>query len=115
MSTSDAMNVLIDLKGVDVAVASAILTAIFPRRYTVLDFRTLEALGHPRHNVAFYEEYLTFCKALARGDFITPQNNRPAPTALRALDRALWRWSKNMSIKPHQTRASIEEEEDGKD
>ena len=37
--------VLCGLTGVNVPVASAILTAIYPSRYTVIDFRALEALG----------------------------------------------------------------------
>ena len=39
-----AMAVLCGLDGVDVPVASAILTAIDPDRYTVIDFRALESL-----------------------------------------------------------------------
>src|SRR5271170_4344977 len=40
-----AIAVLKGLNGVDVPVASAILTAINPTKYTVIDFRALEALG----------------------------------------------------------------------
>jgi len=47
--------------------------------------------------VDFYDRYLSFCAGLAadlaqRG-IIHPQDGYPAPTALRALDRALWQWS----------------------
>lgn len=93
-STKEAVNALLDLQGVDIPVASAILAAIFPERYTVLDFRSLEALGHARHDVHFYEEYLAFCKRLAESEIVQPQSELPAPTPLRALDRALWEWSK---------------------
>lgn len=94
-STETAVKALLDLHGVDLPVASAILAAIFPERYTVLDFRALEALGHARHDVRFYEEYLEFCKRLAESNIVSPQSELPAPTPLRTLDRALWEWSRN--------------------
>jgi hypothetical protein len=76
-------------------VASAILAAIYPERYTVLDYRALEALGHARHDVRFYEEYLAYCKRLAESNIVNPQSELPAPTPLRTLDRALWEWSRS--------------------
>lgn len=94
-STETAVKALLELHGVDLPVASAILAAIFPERYTVLDYRTLEALGHARHDVHFYEEYLSFCKRLAESNIVTPQSELPAPTPLRTLDRALWEWSRS--------------------
>lgn len=93
-STENAVKALLELNGVDLPVASAILAAIFPERYTVLDFRALEALGHARHDVRFYEEYLAFCKRLAESNIVSPQSELPAPTPLRTLDRALWEWSR---------------------
>jgi hypothetical protein len=93
-STETAVKSLLELHGVDIPVASAILAAIFPERYTVLDFRALEALGHARHDVRFYEEYLAFCKRLAESNIVQPQAGLPAPTPLRTLDRALWEWSR---------------------
>jgi hypothetical protein len=97
-TTEAAVKALVDLHGVDIMVASAILAAIFPERYTVLDFRALEALGHSRHDIKFYEEYLAFCKRLAESEMVKPQGGLPAPTPLRALDRALWEWSKSNSM-----------------
>lgn len=94
-STEQAMGALMELHGVDVPVASAILAAIYPERYTVLDFRTLEALGHARHDIRFYEEYLAFCKRLADSNIVQAQNDLPAPTPLRTLDRALWEWTRS--------------------
>lgn len=94
-STEAAVKALLELNGVDIPVASAILAAIFPERYTVLDFRTLEALGHARHDVRFYQEYLAFCKRLAESNIVEPQKDLPAPTPLRTLDRALWEWSRS--------------------
>jgi len=93
-ATETAVKALTELHGVDIPIASAILAAIFPERYTVLDYRALEALGHSRHDVRFYEEYLAFCKRLAESNMVTPQSNLPAPTPLRTLDRALWEWSR---------------------
>ena len=93
-STEDAVKALLDLQGVDIPVASAILAAIYPERYTVLDFRALEALGYARHDVHFYEEYLAFCKRLAESNVVKPQDGLPAPTPLRTLDRALGEWSR---------------------
>jgi len=90
-----AVKALIELHGVDIPVASAIMTAIYPERYTVLDFHALEALGHARHDVEFYVEYNDFCRSLAARGIVKPQENLPAPTPLRALDRALWQWSRN--------------------
>lgn len=94
-TTETAVKALIELHGVDLTVASAILAAIYPERYTVLDYRTLEALGHARHDVRFYEEYLAFCKRLAESNVVSPQSELPAPTPLRTLDRALWEWTRS--------------------
>ena len=94
-STEAAVKALLELHGVDLPVASAILAAIFPERYTVLDYRALEALGHAPHDVRFYEEYLAFCNRLAESNIVKPQGDLPAPTPLRTLDRALWEWSRS--------------------
>jgi hypothetical protein len=93
-ATDVAVRALLELHGVDLHVASAILSAIFPERYTVLDFRALEALGHARHDVHFYEEYLDFCKRLAESNIVKPQDGLPGPTPLRTLERALDEWSR---------------------
>ena len=80
-----AIAVLTGLHGVDVPVASAILTAIDPERFTVIDFRALGALGIKRtsRSVSFYLDYLAACRGLAKKYHAT----------LRDLDRALWQWS----------------------
>ncbi len=93
-TTRKAVEALLELRGVDLAIASAILAAIDPSRYNVLDFRTLEALGHERHNVEFYNEYVTFCRRLAEKGLVKPQGDLPGPTPLHALERALWEWSR---------------------
>ncbi len=99
-STRDAINALTSLRGIDLPIASAILATIEPERYTVLDFRALEALGHARHNVEFYAEYVAFCKHLADCGIVQPQANLPGPTALHALERALWEWSRSRIEEP---------------
>ena len=80
-----AIAVLTGLNGVDVPVASAILTAINPAKYTVIDFRALEGLGSTSKDrtVNFYLAYLGSCRRLATTHRVK----------LRDLDRALWQWS----------------------
>lgn len=96
-SVRDAVGALTSLHGVDLPIASAILAAIFPDKYAVLDFRTLEALGHARHDVSFYADYVAFCGRLAAGGMVQPQEKLPGPTPLHALERALWEWSRKKS------------------
>jgi hypothetical protein len=76
---------LTKLAGVGVKMASAILTAIDPERYTVLDFRALEALGErDTDDVDFYVLYVEACQRMAKSYGVT----------LRDFDRANWQWSK---------------------
>jgi hypothetical protein len=93
-SLQNAVDALTSLRGIDLPIASAILAAILPERYNVLDYRALEALGHARHNVDFYAEYVAFCRRLAERGIVAPQDELPGPTSLHALDRALWEWSR---------------------
>jgi hypothetical protein len=97
-TTAEAMRALLELRGVDITVASAILEAIYPDRYIELDFRDLEALGQTRQDVRFYEEYLGFCQRLVERGIVKPQGDLPGPTPLHALDRALAQWSRNRSM-----------------
>ena len=91
MSAGDVRGAVLSLtalSGVSVKTASAILTAIDPGRYTVLDVRVLEALGRQDgQGVNLYVDYLEFCQATAREHRVS----------LRDLDRACWQWSKNQS------------------
>lgn len=77
-----AMGVLCGLRGVAVPMASAILTAIYPDHYTIIDWRTLKALGIRKSSLSIdnYLQYLKFCKAMA-AELEIP---------LRDLDQALW-------------------------
>jgi hypothetical protein len=97
-SARKALEALLELRGVDLPIASAILAAIAPERYNVLDYRTLEALGHQRHDVEFYAEYVAFCRRLAERGLVKPQKDLPGPTALHALERALWEWSRGHAV-----------------
>ncbi len=97
-STREAMMALLDLRGIDVPTASAVLAAIFPDRFIELDWNDLEALGQARQDVRFYEEYLAFCRQLAERGVIQPQQDLPGPSPLHALDRALSQWSRNRSL-----------------
>jgi len=86
-----AVAVLRGLDGIEIPVASAVLTAIDPERYTIVDFRALEALNISEANITidFYLAYLDECRRLARINKVS----------LRTLDRALWQWSKDKSKK----------------
>jgi len=87
ISENSAVEILDKLHGVGVPMASAILTTIRPDKYTIIDFRALEALGitrWPSGSVRFYLDYLRECRELAR----------KLNVDLRTLDRALWQWSK---------------------
>lgn len=81
-----AIAVLTGLHGIQIPVASAIMTTIKPDEYTVIDFRALEALGETTNYVSidYCFEYLAFCGKQARKWSMT----------LRQFDRALWQWSK---------------------
>ncbi len=88
-----ALAVLIGLSGVALPMASAIMTAIDDQdRFTIVDWRALEALGEPdadyyRLNMYLYE-YLPTCRRIAS----------EAGVSLRTLDKALWAWSENKGI-----------------
>ena len=95
-STGEAVSALLGLHGVDLPVASAILTAIYPEHYTVMDCHVLEALGYPRPDINFYEDFLSFCNHVVASGAVPEQVDvQGAP--LRCLDRALRQWSENKS------------------
>jgi len=82
-----AIALLCGLTGVAIPVASSIMTAIYPERFTIIDFRALEALDaepEAATSLPYYERYLEFCTKLAV----------EWEMSLRDLDRALWMWSK---------------------
>jgi hypothetical protein len=98
VSTAEALTALLALKGIDIPLATSILEAIYPDKYIELEMGDLEALGHTRQDVRFYEEYLNFCRRLVEQGFVKPQNELPGPTPLHALDRALVQWSRNRQL-----------------
>jgi thermostable 8-oxoguanine DNA glycosylase len=76
------------LTGVGVPVASALLTVRDPAAFTVIDFRSLHALrahGELGERTPAYYAYVQLCRSVAQR----------VDVDLRALDRALWQWSKN--------------------
>lgn len=82
-----SISVLASLDGVGIPVASAIMTAIRPSMYTVIDMRAIGALGlddkigsYGRLN--YYMTYLRHCIEDAKTHGVT----------LREYDRALWQW-----------------------
>jgi hypothetical protein len=84
------LGVLTTLRGIEVKVASAIMTAIYPDRYTVIDVRSLEELGQKQDSpsIDYYLQYRDACEEIAaeRG------------VSLRDLDRALWQKNKNRNL-----------------
>jgi hypothetical protein len=84
-NTERAFRELQSLKGIGLPVASAILTAIFPDRFTVIDIMALRALSVPEGtpmSMPLYLRYLAFCGSQAERLGIS----------LRDMDRALWQW-----------------------
>lgn len=87
-----ALSVLTGLSGVDIPVASTVLTMINPTRYTILDFRALFSLGIEKtvYSAGFYLSYLAICRKVAAD----ASNATATPIDLRTLDHALWQYSK---------------------
>ncbi len=85
------------LNGVGVPVASAILTVWSPDDFTIIDVWALRTLSHFNQTVdevtvsehlqswweRNYELYLKLCRSIV---------DRVAPSTLRDVDRALWKW-----------------------
>ncbi len=83
----ERMDALVQLEGVGVPTASALLQFAFPTQYPILDVRALESLGERGSSVystSYWLEYLTFCRDLAQD----------ASVSIRTLDKALWQHSK---------------------
>jgi hypothetical protein len=92
-SEKSAIEILAGLHGVGVPVASAILTAILPEKYTIIDVYALKALGVTdklKNRADYYIAYLEKCREIAN------QLN----VSLRTLDHALWQfgWEKTMGL-----------------
>jgi thermostable 8-oxoguanine DNA glycosylase len=89
------IEILDELKGVNIRMASAILTIIYPEMYGVLDFRawnTLENVGEVKkrkisYNVKDWYRYLMIIRGLAKKFNVTP----------RRIDYVLWSYDKELS------------------
>ncbi len=84
-----AVAALTSLAGVQVPVASALLTASYPDRYTVTDFRSQESIVDWGGN----RSYSTLRDYVGYIDTCCEQASRLGVT-MRQLDRALWAYSK---------------------
>jgi hypothetical protein len=89
----ERLSVLTSLRGVGAPIGSALLSVWDPTRYTVIDVRAegaLRAAGLlPATPATGYGLYLATCRRIA--DRYAPADADVSP--LRALDRALWKWS----------------------
>ncbi len=79
---------LLELRGVGVPIASALLHFAFPDRYPILDYRALASLGEKsrrtQYTSAFWNDYVQRCRGLAED----------LGVSLRDLDKALWQHSR---------------------
>ncbi|MGC2182199.1 MAG: hypothetical protein WA637_02845 [Terriglobales bacterium] len=86
-----ALSALMQLRGVALRTASAILHWMHPDLHPILDFRVVGALGKPEpttyEDVDFYLTIAQEVKALAQRHALD----------LRTIDRALWAWQKSQS------------------
>jgi hypothetical protein len=82
----DRIEALLALRGVGFPTASVLLHFADPAAYPILDVRAVEALGETRssYTIPFWLDYLATCRALARENGVS----------LRALDKALWQYSR---------------------
>lgn len=88
------LKMLIKLSGVQVPVASAILTLCYPEKYSVLDFRCWrqifgEVKKNPNYTPQKYIAYLSIIKQLATKFGVTPQE----------IDMAIWQHDIEMNSK----------------
>jgi thermostable 8-oxoguanine DNA glycosylase len=85
----DKVEVLLQVWGIGLAMASAILTVCDPDEFTVLDYRAWNVLegtslqGLPEHYPATSDEYLDYCR-------VCRELAEQVGMSLRDLDRALW-------------------------
>jgi hypothetical protein len=86
-----ALSALMQLRGVALRTASAILHWMHPDLYPIIDFRVVGALGKPEptsyEDIDFYLTIAQEVKALAQRHALD----------LRTIDRALWAWQKSQS------------------
>lgn len=87
--TSDKkLKILLEMKGVGIAIASAILTVLYPDDFTIIDYRVLNSLknkginivGKPTEKIEDYNRYIEICK----------RESKKSRVSLRNFDRTLW-------------------------
>jgi hypothetical protein len=94
-ASSEALRIWIPmgLSGVQWATASVLLHIGHHDRYPILDYRALEAFGltgPTTYTMPFWLGYVAACRAL----------DDATGLGMRAVDRALWQWSKERSARP---------------
>lgn len=90
------IEVLLLLNGVRWPTASVILHFCHAELYPILDYRALWSLGIEAntvpYNFEFWWEYTSFCRELAPSE---EAGRGKSVRAMRELDRALWKYSKD--------------------
>lgn len=81
----DKLKILCKIKGLGIAISSAILTVLYPDEFTVVDYRAINSLGDlvngkPGERLEDYLNYVDVCKKEAARHHLS----------LRDFDRALW-------------------------
>jgi hypothetical protein len=84
----DRMEALLELNGVGIPTASALLCCAHPREYPILDVNALKALAYESqrttYSVTFWLGYLEACRRFAAA----------CQVDLRTLDKALWQYTR---------------------
>jgi thermostable 8-oxoguanine DNA glycosylase len=81
--TEFRLKILCCLKGVEIPVASAILTLVYPEKYAVIDFRVCRQIFGVRNQAytpSYYKKYLSIILTLSQEYKLTPQQ----------IDMAIW-------------------------
>lgn len=87
-SREEKLRVLLEIKHIGIAIASAVLTVLYDKEFTVLDYRAINSLnaigiqiqGSPDSKPKDYFNYVDLCKKQAEKYNLS----------LRELDRSLW-------------------------
>jgi hypothetical protein len=98
-SPADKVELLTEIEGIGIRVASAILAVCYPTQFTVLDYRAWETLascnleGLPASIPTTPAAYVRYCEACGR--FAAKGG-----VSLRDLDQALWArsWEKDLRV-----------------
>jgi hypothetical protein len=103
-SIRTALEAFISIKGVRVPTASALLTAIRPEEFTIIDRQAYKALGVEfSDGIAEYLKYLRFCHREANRWGIT----------LRDHDRAVWQYGVELASRGQQGKSKLQSGAEG--